>query len=93
MYIHYRYIFKDLTMPKVQKWGNSLALRIPKAFVQSLGVADGQEVDLSMEESGLLVQPKKHTSGDLEVLLAQMTPENLHEEINTGAAVGNELWS
>jgi antitoxin MazE len=57
---------------KVQRWGNSLAVRIPKAFALDVGLAE--------------------PSLTLEGLLVRITDENLHQEVETGPAVGNEVW-
>ena len=73
----------------IRTWGNSLAVRIPKAFAMHLGISSGKEVDLSIEQGGLyLVSPTRK----LEALLLQITPENLHGEIGTGVSRGQELW-
>ncbi len=79
-------------MPKVQKWGNSLALRIPKAFIQALGVKENQEVTISMEESGLLIQPASNKNTDLKSLLNNINPQNIHEETLSDTPIDNEIW-
>lgn len=77
---------------RVQKWGNSLALRIPKPLATQANIAEGSLVDVSVSDQTLhitAVAPKRYT---LEALLADVTPENLHGEISTGKAVGREIW-
>lgn len=72
----------------VSKWGNSLAIRIPKSFAVHLGIDSGEEVELSMRDDGLHIQPPKET---LDVLLAKIMPEQLHGEFDT-SPVGKEIW-
>ena len=77
---------------QVQKWGNSLALRIPRAFALELGLGADVEVDLTLEEGRLVLQPHANREHRLTALLDQVTPENLHAEIDFGAPVGGESW-
>lgn len=77
---------------KVQKWGNSLAVRIPKSFVLEVGLADDMPVDLSLVDGKLVVTPLVRPEFTLDELLAQVTDENLHQEIDTGEPVGAEAW-
>ena len=76
---------------KVQKWGNSLALRIPKSFVTETRLEPDTEVDLSLVNGALVITPTK-TDYSLERLLGGVTEENLHAEVDTGVPVGNEVW-
>jgi antitoxin MazE len=73
----------------VAKWGNSLGLRLPKSIVEQLGVKEGTELDLTVENGRLVIQPRRYS---LEALMAEVTPENFHGEIEWGPAVGNEAW-
>jgi antitoxin MazE len=76
---------------RIQKWGNSLALRIPSAFAAELGLSSEVEVDLVLKDGMLAVSPIA-TSPTLDELLAGVTPENCHSEVDTGSAVGVEAW-
>ena len=76
----------------VSKWGNSRALRIPKALAEEVGIDIGSKVELIAEEGQLRVVPAKRPKYTLEELVAQITPENRHGEIDTGPAVGKEIW-
>lgn len=76
-------------MFQVQKWGNSLGIRIPKSLAVKVGLEEGSEVDLDVEDGHLVIKPK---SPALDELLAQITPENLHEEVSTGEPQGRESW-
>jgi len=77
---------------KIVKWGNSLGLRIPKAFAEEVGVAAGSVVDLSMEDGNLVIRVTQPDEIYLEDLLDGITEDNLHGEIDTGEAVGSEHW-
>ena len=77
---------------KIQKWGNSLALRIPKAFADSVGLGNGTEVVLIMENEKLVFTRSPAPHPDLEDLLSRVTSENVHEEIDFGGPVGREAW-
>lgn len=74
---------------RIQKWGNSLAIRIPRALAREAGLDEGTPVDFSIDEGAVIIRPKRYS---LEELLAQVTPENLHPETNTGRPVGREAW-
>ena len=76
---------------KVQKWGNSLALRIPKSFAEEAHVRDGSDVELQLRDGSLVVVPIHHQP-TLKSLLARVTPENSHRETDTGSTEGNEAW-
>ncbi len=77
---------------KVQKWGNSLGVRIPRSFAAEAEVDAGSVVDISMEKGGLRIRPVRRRRYALRELLRKITARNLHEEVATGAAVGREAW-
>ena len=77
---------------KVQKWGHSLALRIPSAFAKHARIQPGSRVDVSEVSGKLVITLLEPDEPTLEMLLAGVTPENLHQEIASGTAVGNEAW-
>lgn len=77
---------------KIQKWGNSLGLRIPKSFATESGVEDGSDVDISLEEDKIIIRPMRASKYKLSDLLSQVRKDNLHEEISTGDALGREAW-
>jgi antitoxin MazE len=76
----------------IQKWGNSLALRIPKAFSKELGIAEATPVEIGIDKSTLTVKPKKIKKPALKELLAMINEKNRHEVVETGPAVGKEVW-
>ncbi len=77
---------------RIQKWGNSLAVRIPKALATEVGLADETPVELLLQEGRLVVAPRARKGVRLDQLLARITPENLHTEVDTGHAMGAESW-
>jgi antitoxin MazE len=77
---------------RVQKWGNSLALRIPKPFAQDVGVGAGSVVDMVASKGRLTASPVVARRARLSELLRRVTRKNLHREAATGAPVGREVW-
>jgi antitoxin MazE len=77
---------------KIQRWGNSLAVRIPKPFAAQAGLYQQSEVDVSVLDGALVIRACPEPQFSLEELLAQVTDENLHEEVDMGLPVGREIW-
>ena len=73
----------------VQKWGNSLGIRIPNLYVKEFDLRNGSSVEILEEEGKLIIKPGKLT---LEQLLSQVTEDNIHEPWETGPSVGKEEW-
>ncbi len=76
---------------KVQKWGNSLALRIPKSFALNINIKQNELVDLSIGDGKLVITPITEKEYSLKELLAGVSEDNLHREFDTGTPVGKEL--
>ena len=76
----------------VAKWGNSLAVRSPQHVVKEIQLTEGAEVDLVVIDGNLVIRPRPRRRYSLDELIAAITPENLHSEVESGAAVGNEVW-
>lgn len=76
-------------MAQVRKWGNSLGVRIPKALAVKAGLDEGTEIEIDVEDGQLVIKPREQT---LDELLSQVTPDNLHSEIQTGEPKGREAW-
>lgn len=77
---------------RVQKWGNSLALRIPKSFAIEAHLEQNTAVELLLEDGKVTVLPARSQPPTLEELLAQVSDANLHDEVETGPAIGREAW-
>lgn len=76
----------------IQRWGNSLAVRIPRAFAAETRIRDGSEVEFSLKGGALVIRPVRRTRLALDDLLKEIKPSNRHEEITTGDPVGREVW-
>mgnify|MGYP002765113318 FL=1 len=73
----------------VQKWGNSLGLRIPSLWAKDNNVRSGSKIEVIVEKGKITILPLKKSLDDM---LAMVTPENIHSEVSTGNAVGKEEW-
>lgn len=77
---------------RVTKWGNSLAVRIPAPFAEETGIESGTEVDVALDDGRLVITPRRVRPYVLAELLGEVTDENLHGEIDSGAPRGAEAW-
>jgi len=77
---------------KVRKWGNSLAVRIPRSFAAEVGLDSETAVEVSVIDGKIVMTPIPSPEAELDRLLAMVTEENLHGEFLTGPAVGRESW-
>jgi antitoxin MazE len=77
---------------QIAKWGNSLAVRIPKAAADAAKLKVGDDLDLSIERTGSITLRKKKRRPTLKELMRGMTKENRHPETDWGGRVGNEEW-
>ena len=77
---------------KIQKWGNSLGLRIPKSLAMEAGVEEGATVDISVDAGRFVIRPIGKNRYELAELLTEVREDNLHYEIATGGATGREAW-
>ena len=77
---------------KITKWGNSLALRIPKSFALNANLKQNEVVDLSIEKEKIIITPIYEKEYSLKELLDKVTESNLHGEFDTGEPVGKEIW-
>ena len=74
---------------RLSKWGHSLAVRIPRAFAEQLGVSEGSAIEIIASGDAIVLKKPRYTLGGL---LAEVTPENLHGETETGRPAGREEW-
>ena len=79
-------------LTKVQKWGNSLALRIPKAFALDAQLENDSVVEISIVDGQIIIKPVETPNWTLEELLSGINKDNIHHEVDTGPAMGNEAW-
>ena len=76
---------------RVTRWGNSLAVRIPKHLAEQTNSRRVRRSSSSVAEGALTIRPRARTYS-LEELLEQVTPENRHDEIDWGEPLGKEIW-
>jgi len=74
---------------RVATWGSSLAIRIPKPIAEQWGVQEGSAIEIVPDGDILMLRKQVY---DLTSLLDQVTPDNLHHEIDTGTPQGKEEW-
>ncbi len=77
---------------KVQRWGNSLAVRIPKSFAEEVGLKADSPVEMRLVKGGLLVEPASTWPLSLDELLDGVSESNLHAEVDSGPVQGSEAW-
>ena len=77
---------------RILKWGNSLAVRIPKIFADEMKMAESTSIQMVLKEGALQITPVEEAGWDLDVLLAGVKKENLHSEWEVDESVGEEHW-
>lgn len=76
---------------RVQKWGNSLAVRIPKPLAEDAEVKEGTVLNLAVSEGKVVATPVQERKVSLKQLLAKVNKNNLHAEVDFGPSVGREI--
>ena len=79
-------------LAKIQKWGNSLALRIPSSMAKQLGIQQNTFVKITEKGDKIILEPIKKPTYNLQEMLSQINEENLHQEQSFGDSVGKEVW-
>lgn len=77
---------------RLQKWGNSLALRIPKSFAHEAGRKQNSPVEVSLEDGKLVIVAAPKSRLTLRRLLAQVTKDNRLAKFDTRTVMGSEVW-
>lgn len=79
---------------KIQQWGNSLGLRIPKTFADEVHIRKGTAINLAIADGRLLITivKKPHQKYNLRNLLTKIKRSNIHAEVETGSQIGQEIW-
>jgi len=77
---------------RVKKWGNSLAVRIPRSFAAEVGLEADADVEMALVDGSLVITSMERGDARLAELLARVNADNVHDEIDSGAAVGGEAW-
>ncbi len=76
----------------VKKWGNSASVRIPSAIMQAANFSLEQTVEVREEEGRVVIERVPVPTYDLNKMLNEITPDTLHEPVDTGEPVGKEIW-
>ncbi len=80
-------------LTKVQKWGNSLAIRLPKVLSDEIDIQFDSPVEITVRDHSIVVEPvRKKKIFDLDQLLSEVTVENCHKEAEFGKPTGKEFW-
>ncbi len=77
---------------KIKKWGNSLALRIPKSFALNANLRQNELVNLTIDKERIIITPIGEKEYSLDELLEGVSESNLHGEFETGEPAGKEIW-
>ena len=77
---------------RVQRWGNSLVVRIPKALAVEAGLREDAVIEVRLADGNVILTRVPEAGYDLHSLLFGINPENIHDEVSTGGPVGNESW-
>ena len=79
---------------QIRKWGNTLVVCIPETVAEEIHLQQGTPVEITLAKERLVIDfpSKVETPLTLEALLAGITEQNMHHEIDAGAPVGNEAW-
>lgn len=76
----------------IEQWGDSDAIRIPANLMRAASLSVGQMVEVREEAGRLIVEPARPHSYDVAAMIDGISDDNLHAEVSTGNAVGNEVW-
>jgi antitoxin MazE len=76
----------------VRKWGNSLAIRIPRTFAQETLLDNGTIIDLEVKTGAIVIRRSNTKRHSLKQLLSRIRSSNQHSEQQWGAPVGHEIW-
>lgn len=76
----------------VARWGNSLAIRLPKAVAEKAGLNEGDPIDVKVSSTGDIVLRRTSPRYTLDELVAGITLDNRHDEVEVGRPIGKEVW-
>ncbi|MCL4546652.1 MAG: AbrB/MazE/SpoVT family DNA-binding domain-containing protein [Deltaproteobacteria bacterium] len=79
-------------LTKIQKWGNSFAVRIPKAFASDVRIEKDSVIEIFIIDNQIVIKPVNAKKYSLKQLLSDVNVNNIHSEIHTGTICGNEIW-
>ena len=76
---------------RISKWGNSLAMRLPRALAEEAGLSDGSDVEITLQDGRIMIAPVG-PEYQLDELVEGITSENRPTETDWGRPVGDEVW-
>ncbi|PMP89557.1 MAG: AbrB/MazE/SpoVT family DNA-binding domain-containing protein [Hydrogenobaculum sp.] len=79
-------------LTKVHKWGNSLAIRIPKSIAREFDIDKNSIIEIVSEKNKIVIKPVTKPKYTIEELVAGIKDDNVHKEIDTGHNLGSEIW-
>lgn len=77
---------------RLAKWGNSLAIRLPKPAADAAGIGEGDTLEIVIPSKGRVELSRNRRKPTLKELVSKITPENRHDETDWGSRVGREVW-
>jgi len=77
---------------KAQKWGNSLAVRLPRPVAQQAGIKPDDPLEIQVSKGRVVLIPAMATEYRLGDLLKKVTKKNIHRETDWGKPRGKEMW-
>lgn len=77
---------------QIAKWGNSMAVRIPKSVAEAAKLRPGDHLEMAAEGAGVVRMRKRKGKQNLKDLIRGITAANLHTETDWGGLQGKELW-
>ena len=80
------------TKTQLARWGNSLAVRIPRRVVETARLREGAELTLAVGKNGAIVIKPAQRKYQLDELVSKITPHNRRDETDWGPRVGKEAW-
>jgi antitoxin MazE len=89
------YILLDeerVMISKLIKIGNSLCVRLPAVFTKELKLSDNSPIEIKNDKEQIIITPIELKNYDSKELFSKISEENLHSEIQTGKAIGREVW-
>ncbi len=84
-------VYTIVMKTKIQKWGNSLGVRLPKSIAEQKSLREGLGVSVILKNNQIVLEPENEAPS-LDALLAEISPDNLHNESEWSDARGNEIW-
>jgi len=80
------------TRVKIQKWGNDLGVSFPLVIVNELSLREGLYMNIQKNGNEAIMKPIKSNSYNLDDMLSEITENNIHDSVEWGMPVGNEIW-